>query len=85
MHELALRGADEDRLSARARQPARLVVDWFKTEVWRDQRAWKPWANLNRLQPRLRDLISSELEYRRGSREPSRRARPARLPAGVSI
>ena len=47
-------------------------MDWFKTEVWRDQRAWKPWANLSRLQPRLRGLISSELEYRRSSREPSR-------------
>ncbi len=42
-----------------------LIEGLFVTEVWRDRRGWKPWANLSRLQPRLRKLISSELEYRR--------------------
>jgi cytochrome P450 family 110 len=72
MHELALRVLTRMVFGSRE-QAGQVVVDWFKTEVWRDQRAWKPWANLSRLQPRLRNLISSELEYRRGSREPGRR------------
>jgi cytochrome P450 family 110 len=71
MHELALRVLTKIVFGAREAAGG-LVVDWFKTEVWRDQRAWKPWTNLSRLQPRLRDLISSELEYRRVSREPGR-------------
>ena len=71
MHELALRVLTNVVFGARE-EAGGLVVHWFKTEVWRDQRAWKPWTNLSRLQPRLRALISSELEYRRSSREPSR-------------
>jgi cytochrome P450 family 110 len=66
MHELALRVMSRfvfgEREAARER-----LLEWFKTEVWRDQRAWKPWTSLSRLQPRLRDLISDELEHRRGS------------------
>jgi cytochrome P450 family 110 len=71
MHELALRVLMKMVFGGREAAGA-LVVEWFKTEVWRDQRAWKPWANLSRLQPRLRNVISSELEHRRGPREPDR-------------
>jgi cytochrome P450 family 110 len=71
MHELALRSLMKMVFGARM-EAGEFVVDWFKAEVWRDQRAWKPWANLNRLQPRLRGLISAELEYRRGAGEPGR-------------
>ncbi len=80
MHELALRVLTKIVFGARA-EAGRLVVDWFKTAVWRDQRAWKPWTNLSRLQPRLRELISSE------PRVPPRisRARPAWLSAGVPV
>jgi unspecific monooxygenase len=71
MHQLALsvlmRIVFGDRQEAGA-----LVEGWFATEIWRDRRAWKPWANLSRIQPRLRTLISSELEYRRGANEPDR-------------
>jgi cytochrome P450 len=71
MHELALRVLMRLVFGAREEAGAR-VVDWFKTEVWRDPRAWKPWTSLSRLQPRLRELISAELDYRRGSSEPGR-------------
>ena len=71
MHELALRVLTKIVFGTREAAGG-LVVEWFKTEVWRDQRAWKPWTNLSRLQPRLRDLISSELEFRRASLEPGR-------------
>ena len=71
MHELALRVLMKLVFGAR-REAGEQVVGWFKSQVWRDQRAWKPWANLSRLQPRLRDVISSELEYRRGARETGR-------------
>lgn len=72
MHELSLRSVMKMVFGARE-HAGELVVDWFKTEVWRDQRAWKPWANLSRLQPRLRGLIADELQYRRGAGEPGRR------------
>jgi cytochrome P450 len=72
MHELALRVLMK--IVFGEREAAGVVlVDWFKAEVWRDQRAWKPWANLSRLQPRLRGLISSELEHRRGTQGAGRR------------
>ena len=71
MHELALRVLMKLVFGAR-REAGEQVVGWFKSEVWRDQRGWKPWTNLSRLQPRLRELISAELEYRRGPREPGR-------------
>jgi unspecific monooxygenase len=41
------------------------VVGWFHDEVWQDLRSWKPWTNLSRLHPRLRALISAELDRRR--------------------
>ena len=72
MHELSLRSVMKMVFGSRE-QAGELVVEWFKTEVWRDQRAWKPWANLSRLQPRLRRLIADELEYRRGVNLPDRR------------
>jgi cytochrome P450 family 110 len=72
MHELGLRVVVKMIFGMRE-EAAQLVVNWFKTDVWRDQRAWKPWANLSRLQPRLRALISDELEFRRVSRESGRR------------
>jgi cytochrome P450 family 110 len=71
MHELALRVLMKLAFGDR-REAGERVVGWFKSEVWRDQRAWKPWTNLSRLQPRLRELISGELEYRRGARAPGR-------------
>ena len=69
MHKLALSVLMKMVFGDR-RTAGTLVEEWFKTVVWRDQRAWKPWANLSRLQPQLRNLISSELEFRRGPKEP---------------
>jgi cytochrome P450 len=71
MHELALRVLMRLVFGGR-RGAGERVVDWFRSEVWRDQRAWKPWTSLSRLQPQLRELISGELEYRRGARDPGR-------------
>ncbi len=71
MHELALRVLMNLVFGAR-REAGERVLDWFKSEVWRDQRSWKPWANLSRLQPRLREVISDELAFRRGAGEPGR-------------
>jgi cytochrome P450 len=71
MHEFALRVLMKMVFGAR-REAGEQVVGWFKSEVWRDQRAWKPWTNLSRLQPRLRATIAGELDYRRGCREPGR-------------
>jgi cytochrome P450 len=71
MHELALRVLMKIVFGTREGAGER-VVEWFQTEVWRDPRAWKPWTTLSRLQPRLRELISGELEHRRGPREPGR-------------
>lgn len=66
MHEIALRcvlrlvlGDDRD-------APREQVVGWFRSNVWRDLRSWKPWTNLSRLHPALRDLLSAELALRRG-------------------
>jgi cytochrome P450 len=69
MHELALRVLVRLVFGGR-RGAGERVVGWFRSEVWRDQRAWKPWTHLSRLQPRLRELIAGELESRRGAREP---------------
>jgi hypothetical protein len=84
MHELALRVLTNVVFGARE-QAGGLVVHWFKTEVWRDQRAWKPWTNLSRFQPRLRALISSELDSPPGQGATRVRAcdrhRPGRPPA----
>ena len=71
MHELALRVLVKMVFGA-SRAAGEQVVHWFKSEVWRDQRAWKPWTNLSRLQPRLRALISDELKHRRGCPETGR-------------
>jgi cytochrome P450 family 110 len=71
MHELALRVLMKLVFGAR-REAGERVLGWFKTEVWRDQRSWKPWTTLSRLQPRLREVLSGELAYRRGPREPGR-------------
>ena len=71
LHELALRVL-MDLVFGDRREAGERVVGWFLSEVWRDQRAWKPWTSLSRLQPRLRALIADELEYRRGPRPPGR-------------
>jgi len=68
MHELALRVLMKMVFGTRE-AAGELVVHWFKSEVWRDCRAWKPWTSLSRLQPRIRELISSELRQRRESGE----------------
>ena len=72
MHKLALRilmqmvfGDRQDSRHARSRSGSR-------RKSGATSRAWKPWANLSRLQPRLRNLISSELEYRREPKDPDR-------------
>jgi hypothetical protein len=45
--------------------PRDQVMAWFRTEVWRDMRSWKPWTRLSRLHPRLRALLTEELALRR--------------------
>jgi cytochrome P450 len=69
MHELALR-ALLSIVFGRREEAALLVKGWFQSEVWRDWRAWKPWTNLSRLRPRIRALLSRELQYRRESSDP---------------
>jgi unspecific monooxygenase len=49
-------------------EPRDQVLNWFLSTVWRDLRSWKPWTNLSRLQPELRNLLSRELELRRTSK-----------------
>lgn len=64
LHELALRALMSLVFGDR-REAGDQVMGWFRSEVWRDQRAWKPWTSLSRLQPRLHGLIADELAFRR--------------------
>lgn len=49
------------------REAADRMVAWFRAEVWRDTRAWKPWVGLHRLRPRLVAWITDELNLRRSA------------------
>jgi hypothetical protein len=55
--------------------PRDRVREMFRTIVWKDMRAWKPWTRLSRLHPELRALMTEELDLRRAA--PPRRARSA--------
>jgi cytochrome P450 family 110 len=46
------------------------VLGWFRSRVWRDMRAWKPWTSLSRLHPEIRQLITDELTRRRNRSGP---------------
>jgi cytochrome P450 len=72
MHELALRVLMKI-VFGRREEAGKLVTGWFKSEVWPDSRAWKPWTSLSRMRPRIRALLLSELQHRRESRDPDPR------------
>ncbi len=65
-HEMAVRMLSALIFGER-REAADRMVAWFREEVWRDTRAWKPWVGLHRLRPRLAGWITEELELRRSS------------------
>jgi cytochrome P450 len=64
MHEVSLGVLLKIVFGARAAAGAQ-ILNWFRTQVWRDLRAWKPWTSLSRLHPPIRALISDELAQRR--------------------
>lgn len=49
------------------RQPGEQILSWFRSAVWRDLRAWKPWTQISRRHPEMRGLIAAELQTRRAA------------------
>jgi cytochrome P450 len=54
----------------------------FRSQVWRDARAWKSWTNLSRLRPQICEFLAQELDYRRTRGVPA--ARPDMLDSLVA-
>jgi len=46
-------------------EPRELILNWFRSVIWRDMRSWKPWTNLSRLHPEMRSVLAAEIEVRR--------------------
>lgn len=64
LHEVTLRALLSLAFGGRT-EPAEQIVGWFRETVWRDLRSWKAWTAQSRLHPRLRPLLSAELDLRR--------------------
>jgi len=76
MHELTLRCLFALCFGERS-SAGEEILDWFRTFVWSDLRAWKPWTAMSRLRPRIGQLLSRELDHLRA--QPSGAAIPTLL------